>query len=406
MGLLRWGHNKNEIINMSSQALVKLNILDFSTLLPGPYASLMLADMGANVLRIESPTRPDLVRALPPTDASGQSAAHSYLNRNKQALALDLKQPAALDIVKKLLDKYDIVLEQFRPGVMQRLGLGYEQLRALNPRVIYCSITGYGQTGPLKDRAGHDINYLALSGVADYSRRKGEKPTPQGVQIADIAGGSHHAVMGILAAVIEREHTGLGQHVDISMTDCAFSLNAMFASGYLGGGIEPQAESTLLNGGSFYDYYETADGRFMSVGSLEPPFLMQLCNVLNIQQHIGKAGSQKPDDIKLFKGVMSEAFLQHGFQHWCDVFSKLDCCVEPVLSFAEASESEQAKQRLWIKNTEVNAKPVQQLNNPIMKDHIIRNTGGKIGADSQKILQQLGFSALEIEQFKTHKVIA
>lgn len=391
---------------MSSQALSQLNILDFSTLLPGPYASLMLADMGANVLRIESPTRPDLVRALPPLDASGQSAAHSYLNRNKQAIALDLKQPAALDIVKKLLDKYDIVLEQFRPGVMQRLGLGFEQLREINPRVIYCSITGYGQTGPLKDRAGHDINYLALSGVADYSRRQGEKPVPQGVQIADIAGGSHHAVMGILAAVIEREHTGLGQHVDISMTDCAFSLNAMFASGYLGGQIEPQAESTMLNGGSFYDYYETSDGRYMSVGSLEPPFLMQLCQTLNIQQHIGKAGSQKSDEVAEFKDVMRDAFLQHDFKHWCQVFETLDCCVEPVLSFAEAAHSAQAQERQWVKAAHVNEKEIKQLTNPIMKDHGIQNTGGKIGAHTQNILKDLGFSPLEIEQLKQHKVIA
>ena len=391
---------------MSSQALSQLNILDFSTLLPGPYASLMLADMGANVLRIESPTRPDLVRALPPLDASGQSAAHSYLNRNKQAIALDLKQPAALDIVKKLLDKYDIVLEQFRPGVMQRLGLGFEQLREINPRVIYCSITGYGQTGPLKDRAGHDINYLALSGVADYSRRQSEKPVPQGVQIADIAGGSHHAVMGILAAVIEREHTGLGQHVDISMTDCAFSLNAMFASGYLGGQIEPQAESTMLNGGSFYDYYETSDGRYMSVGSLEPPFLMQLCQTLNIQQHIGKAGSQKSDEVAEFKDVMRDAFLQHDFKHWCQVFETLDCCVEPVLSFAEAACSAQAEERQWVKAAHVNEKEIKQLTNPIMKDHGIQNTGGKIGAHTQNILKDLGFSPLEIEQLKQHKVIA
>lgn len=391
---------------MSSQALANLNILDFSTLLPGPYASLMLADMGANVLRIESPSRPDLVRALPPLDATGQSAAHSYLNRNKQALALDLKQIAALDIVKKLLTQYDIVLEQFRPGVMQRLGLGYEQLREINPRVIYCSITGYGQSGPLKDRAGHDINYLALSGVADYSRRKGQKPVPQGVQIADIAGGSHHAVMGILAAVIEREQTGLGQHVDISMTDCAYSLNAMFASGYLGGDVEPQAESTMLNGGSFYDYYETQDGRYMSVGSLEPPFLMQLCQTLNIQAHIGKAGSQKPDDIAEFKAVMSDAFLQHDFNHWCEVFAALDCCVEPVLTFSEASQSEHAQARHWVTTAQSNGHKVKQLNNPIMKELNVNNTGGKIGAHTQHVLQELGFSVREIEQFKQHKVIA
>ncbi len=165
-------------------------------------------------------------------DITGNSAAHSYLNRNKKAIALDLKSPDAKSIIHKLLAEYDVVVEQFRPGVMARLGLDYETLKKINPNLIYCSITGYGQTGPLKDRAGHDINYLALSGVADYSRRKGERPVPQGVQIADIAGGSHHAVMAVLAAVIERSQTGEGQHLDISMTDCAFSMNAMFASGF------------------------------------------------------------------------------------------------------------------------------------------------------------------------------
>ena len=226
---------------------------------------------------------------------------------------------------------------------MGRLGLDYATLKEINPKLIYCSITGYGQTGELKDRAGHDINYLALAGIADYSRRAGERPVPQAVQIADIAGGSHHAVMGILAAVIERSNTQVGQHVDISMTDCAFSLNAMFGAGFLGGQLEPNAEGTMLNGGSFYDYYETQDGRYMSVGSLEPQFLMQLCDALKVKDLIHKAGSKKPEDIAQFKHALDLAFKSQPFQHWCDVFAKLDCCVEPVLSFAEASKQPHAQ---------------------------------------------------------------
>lgn len=380
-----------------------LKILDFSTLLPGPYASLMLADMGAEVLRIESPTRPDLVRALPPKDSSGQSAAHSYLNRNKKAMALDLKKPQAKGIIEALLQEYDIVIEQFRPGVMARLGLDYDSLKVINPNIIYCSITGYGQTGDLKDRAGHDINYLALSGVADYSRRKGEKPVPQGVQIADIAGGSHHAVMGILAAVYERTQTGAGRHLDISMTDCAFSMNAMFASGYLGGGIEPKAESTMLNGGSFYDYYETQDGRYMSVGSLEPPFLMQLCQALELPDVLAKAGSQKPEDVAFVKGKISDAFKSESFEHWCELFAKLDCCVEPVLTFSEATQQRHAKDRGWITASEDG---IEQLSNPILHDHDIQHTGGKIGADSQSVLRALGYDQASIDAFKSEKVIA
>lgn len=386
-----------------SQPLKGIKVLDFSSLLPGPYASLMLADMGAEILRVESPTRPDLVRALPPLDASGHSAAHSYLNRNKQALALDLKKPRAIIIIKQLIQEYDIVLEQFRPGVMARLGLDYETLKEINPKLIYCSITGYGQTGELKDRAGHDINYLALTGIADYSRRNGKKPVPQAVQIADIAGGSHHAVMGILAAVIERSHTELGQYVDISMTDCAFSLNAMFAAGFLGGKIEPTAEGTMLNGGSFYDYYETQDGRYMSVGSLEPQFLMQLCDALNVKSLISKAGSQKPEDIAEFKYAISMAFKAESFEHWCAVFEKLDCCVEPVLTFSEASKQPHAQQRGWV--TEAGSDNIKQLANPIFKGQRVEKTGGTLGSDSIHVLQQLGLTEDEIVDLKTKKVV-
>ena len=187
-----------------------LKVLDFSTLLPGPFASLMLADMGAQVLRIESPTRLDLLRELPPFD-QGVSASHAYLNRNKRSLALDLKQPQAVDVIKRLVADHDIVLEQFRPGVMDRLGIGYEALKAINPRLIYVAITGYGQTGPFRERAGHDINYLALAGVASHTGRKDSGPLPLGVQVADVAGGSLHGVVGLLAAVVARQQSGQGQ---------------------------------------------------------------------------------------------------------------------------------------------------------------------------------------------------
>ena len=200
-------------------ALKGLKVLDFSTLLPGPFATLYLADLGAEVIHVESPTRPDLIRLLPPY-ANGQATAHSYLNRNKQSIALDLKDPHNIASIKQKISEFDIVIEQFRPGVMQRLGLDYQSLAAINPRLIYCSITGYGQTGLYKDKAGHDINYLALSGIAGHSGRQDSGPPPMGIQIADVAGGSLHAVIGILSAVIERQRSGQGQYIDISMTDC------------------------------------------------------------------------------------------------------------------------------------------------------------------------------------------
>ena len=180
-----------------------LKVLDFTTLLPGPFGTRIFADLGADVLRVESPTRVDLARNLPPFD-EGVSTSHGFLNRSKKSIGLDLKSPDAVSIVKKLVGEYDILVEQFRPGVMERLGLSYDALSQENPKLIYCSITGYGQSGPYRDRAGHDINYLALSGVSSYSGRKTQGPAPFGVQVADVAGGSLHSVLSILAAVYYR----------------------------------------------------------------------------------------------------------------------------------------------------------------------------------------------------------
>ena len=189
-------------------ALKNLKVLDFSTLLPGPFATMMLADMGADVLRIESPTRPDMSRELPPF-VGGVSTKHAMLNRNKRAITLDLKNALAIELVEKLVVEYDILVEQFRPGVMARLGLGYDRLREINPGLIYCSITGYGQTGPYRDRAGHDNNYLSIAGINGYSGREGERPPLMGTQIADIACGSLHGAVGILAAVKQHSFNNL-----------------------------------------------------------------------------------------------------------------------------------------------------------------------------------------------------
>ncbi|HCE38903.1 MAG TPA: carnitine dehydratase, partial [Alcanivorax sp.] len=171
-----------------SGPLASLKVLDFSTLLPGPFATLLLADMGAEVLRVESPTRPDMVRLLPPSE-DNVSAVHGYINRSKRSLALDLKTPEGREVVHRLVKDYDIVVEQFRPGVMDKLGVGYETLKAINPGLIYCSITGYGQDGPYRDRAGHDLNYLSIAGMTSYNGRRDSGPAPMAFQVADVAGG-------------------------------------------------------------------------------------------------------------------------------------------------------------------------------------------------------------------------
>ncbi len=334
--------------------LAGLKVLDFSTLLPGPFATLMLADLGAEVIHVESPTRVDLVRVMPPY-ADGQATAHAYLNRNKQSLTLDLKNPKSIEKVKQLISEFDIVVEQFRPDVMTRLGLGYDDLKAINPRLIYCSITGYGQTGSYKNRAGHDINYVSLAGIAGHSGRQDSGPPAMGIQVADVAGGSLHAVIGVLAAVIERGRSNQGQHIDISMTDCAFTLNSMAASAQVAGGEDQAAEKATLNGGSYYDYFKTSDDRYISIGSLEPQFMMGLSAALELPVLTKKGASMHADDRQEVKQAVAQAIASKPFAHWQQVFTQLDVCVEPVLSLREATESQLAQERGWIVDVPLSA---------------------------------------------------
>lgn len=313
--------------------LTHLKVLDFSTLLPGPFATLMLADLGADVLKVERP------------GAKDSWGVNQYLNRSKKSITLDLKQSESIESVKNLVKEYDIVIEQFRPGVMERLGLGYEALKSINPKLIYCSITGFGQTGPYKDRPGHDINYISIAGLSGYSGTKKGGPAKNGTQIADLAGGSLHAVIGILSAVIHRERTGFGQAIDISMTDCSFALNAISAPLNLQGGLELEPEKLMLNGGSFYDFYETKDGRHFSVGSLEPPFRKALCEAIGAPELYELSMNSDEESGIRFKTAIRLAFLERDFQEWQGIFADFEACAEPVLTFTEAAEHPQLKER-------------------------------------------------------------
>lgn len=381
-----------------------MKILDFSGLLPGPYATMMLADLGAEVLRVESPTRPDLIRTFGGKDA----AAHGFLNRSKRSIALDLKKQESIEIVKDLVKEYDIVLEQFRPGVMERLGLSYEVLKEVNPKLIYCSLTGFGQTGPYRNRPGHDINYLSIAGLVDYSRRAGGRPTPHAVQIADVAAGSLHTVIGLLTAVMHRTQTGEGQSIDVSMTDAAFALNALFGPGYLIEGIEPKAEQMMLNGGQYYDYFETKDGRYFSVGSVEPAFRKALCEAIGRPELFTIAMSQVPDDIHSFTETVRIAFLSKTYDEWLPIFEKFQACVEPVLTFAEATENPQIQAReMIIEVPKPDGTSQSQIAHPIkfsQRNPNYKHVGGKLGEDTVNVLEKLGYSAEQIKELKENGV--
>lgn len=382
--------------------LSSLKILDFSTLLPGPFASMMLADMGAEVLRVEAPHRPDMVRLMPPFDEDGNSAWHALLNRSKRSLALDLKKPGATEVIERLVGEggYDIVLEQFRPGVMDRLGVGYVALSAVNPALIYCAITGYGQTGPYKDRAGHDLNYLALAGVMSHTGRKDGGPQPPGVQVADVGGGSLGAVTGILAAVIHRQATGEGQMVDISMFDMAIAWHSHVVSSYLVGGTVPDYESWNLNGGGFYDCYETADGRYLSVGSLEPQFWRGFCIAIGQPDLIERGFAAVPGQMEDVKAEIAAVIRSKTLAGWAAVFDQYDVCVEPVLTVPEMLQHPQTRAREMVVAVEqVNGVRQRQIASPYKFSRSqpeYKHTGMKTGSHSKEVLRELGYSREEI----------
>ncbi len=401
-----------------SAPLAGLKILDFSSLLPGPFATMMLADLGAEVIRIEAPKRPEITKLMPPIDENGISSTHALLNRSKRSLGLNLKSEAAIKIVKALIsDGFNIIVEQSRPGVMTRLGVGYETLKEDFPDLIYCSLTGYGQTGPYKDRAGHDLNYLALSGMlGHYGRQDSKVPAPLPVQVADIGAGSMHLVIALLSAVIRRGTTGEGAAVDISMHDGALAWNSLAIAETVVSAESPVAEKGILTGGSFYDLYETADGRQLSVGSLEPKFWSGFCQAIGREDLIDIGQDFSYENQQGFKEDLRAILKSKTLAEWENVFSDIDVCVEAVLSSKEALEHPHTIARNMMVEVpvldqlgELGGSSQLQVASPIkLSGHTpsYKFAGTKLGAHSTEILKSIGYSQEEIKKLKSEEIVA
>lgn len=317
-----------------------IRVLDLTRLLPGPVATMHLADMGAEVIKIEDPGLGDYARTMGHVRKE-VSQFFIAVNRGKQGVRLDLKDAGQRDDFLKMVETADVVIESFRPGVMDKLGVGWETLRARNPRLVMCAISGYGQDGPFAQLAGHDINYVGLAGMLEQNVGPDGIPALPNLQIGDLLGGAQAAVQGILAAIIGAKASGKGRFVDVSMTDAVFAHNVMplVAVNNFGRTVEPGRD--LLTGGvPCYNVYRTSDGRFMAVGSLELKFWESCCDVLerpdlkkrhwSLGQQVGGA------DALAVKAELDLIFAEHTLAEWTEKFAKTDCCVTPILRADEA----------------------------------------------------------------------
>jgi len=371
--------------------LAGIRILDLTRLLPGPVATLHLADLGADVIKIEDPQVGDYARTLG-TGEGADSAYFRMINRNKQGLLLDLKKPEGVEVFKRLASEADVIVESFRPGVMDKLGVGYATIAALNPKIAYCSISGYGQDGPYKDLAGHDINYLGYAGVLDQIGSEGGNPAIPNFQIADLLGGALTAAMGILAAVLEAQRTGRGRYIDVSMTDSVLAHTYFAMLRLNDAGKSAPRGSDLLSGGlPCYATYRCADGRYMAVGALEGKFWNTCCEVLAHPEWV-----KRQWDAGL-RAELAAVFSTRSRADWTTRFAAVDCCVTPILSPEEALANEQIAARGMVLKTD----GLTQFAPPLKMSEFefsVRQPAPKAGQHNTAILAAAGYSPAEIEQ--------
>jgi crotonobetainyl-CoA:carnitine CoA-transferase CaiB-like acyl-CoA transferase len=333
-------------MTVPTKPLAGLRVLDLTRLLPGPMCTLHLADMGADVIKIEDPAAGDYARWYPPLRHT-HSALFLALNRNKRSVKLDLRRAEGREAFLRLAETADVIVESFRPGVMDRLGVGYEAVKARNKRIVFCALSGYGATGPYRDRAGHDINYCSYAGVSDQIGPAGGPPVAPNFQIADLAGGALSAAMGILAAVVDQRATGTGRFVDVAMADCTLAHAVIALSSLIETGVSPARGGHRLSGGfSGYGFYETKDGKYMSLGALEPKFWANFCRAVGREDLIAKhevavAGAEAA----AITAELAALFKTRTRDEWTRLLEPADCCAAPVLSIAEALDNEQFRAR-------------------------------------------------------------
>lgn len=385
------------------QPLDGVRVLDLTRLLPGPLATQHLADQGAEVIKIEDTGAGDYARSMGAM-AGDSSFFYQIVNRNKRSLRLDLKHPQGQEIFMRLVETADMLFEGFRPGVMEKLGLGYAAVASRNPRLVYCSISGYGQTGPYALRAGHDINYIGYAGVLDQIGVAGGAPAIPNLQIGDLLGGTMSAVAGAMFALFDAQRSGQGRQVDVAMTDAAlahaiFPLVEVLAHGR----VQPRGEDMLTGGTPCYGVYETADGRHMAVGALEEKFWHLVCDTLE-RPDLKPFRLARGEQGAVARGELEALFRSRSQAEWVTIFDRVDCCVTPVLRLEESLVDPHIVARKMI----IEVDGVRQFAPPIRLSTPASGLNSRApaaGADTDALLAELGFDRAGIEALRRDAVV-
>lgn len=382
-----------------------IRILDLTRLLPGPYATQLLADAGAEVIKIEDTEAGDYARLLPPYTEVGTGAVFDAVNRGKKSVSLDLKSDSGREAFFELARTADVVIEGFRPEVVDRLGVDYEAVTEYNEETIYCSITGYGQEGPLADRVGHDLNYVGRAGFLDLTRDDEEsRPQIPGYPVADMAGGLF-AAFSILGALLSRElGNGGGEYIDVSMTDVVVSFSQAVVQPVFEGDQPRPGESALSGGLPWYDIYETADGRHVTFGALEPQFYRAFCEAIDREDLVSAHSTTEMAKRDALREELTEIFRSRTRQEWIETLSGIEASVEPVYTLTEALEDEQVEVRnlVWDEHRPRVGFPAQGTDVPTDQGA----TAPAQGEHTEDVLRELGYSPEEIDALSSDGAIA